>query len=337
MLSGWNGSIRWLAGSLPAAAATYAILVYHRNLNRSGSSTDPLPTLGMPNGVSLFRSLLIAFLAGFIVLDVQERAVGPRWLPAILYTVSIICDYLDGFLARSLERRTMLGAKLDEEYDSFGVLVASAVIVAQKTVGPWFLAVGAARYLFVAGMWLRRRLGLSNEPLIGRVSSRIAAGFQMGFMSAALWPIIPQPYLRAGAYMFCLFFFTTFVKDWLYVTGRLSPEGAVAASIRSILYRRILPAIGLAMRPVLAVLIPVIIGRSPGVVGMGFAFLALLVVLGIAGRVAALASLVIYVFGLTGGAVTGFDLGVEVVLLLVLLAGAGPYSIWCPERRLFER
>ncbi|MCP5099982.1 MAG: hypothetical protein GY943_30890 [Chloroflexi bacterium] len=56
-----------------------------------------------------------------------------------------------------------------------------------------------ARYWFVLGIWWRQRQGKPTNDLHSSVHRRVFAGFQMGFMSAVLWPImLPTVSMIAG-------------------------------------------------------------------------------------------------------------------------------------------
>jgi len=79
----------------------------------------------LANLVTLIRGLLLGLLAGFIFLPQPEGLFV--WIPGLLYGGSLGGDFLDGYVARHLDIETVLGAKLDMELDSLGVLIASLV------------------------------------------------------------------------------------------------------------------------------------------------------------------------------------------------------------------
>ncbi len=60
-------------------------------------------------------------------------------------------DLLDGYVARVTRRESRLGAILDMEFDGLGILIASAVAVQYDKIPAWYLLLGVARLLFVAG------------------------------------------------------------------------------------------------------------------------------------------------------------------------------------------
>jgi phosphatidylglycerophosphate synthase len=136
------GVVGWLAGSA-YGVALWALLC--RALHRSGART-----FGPANAVTLTRATFVGGVAA-IVADTAGRAVPVAAL-AMLATVALVLDAADGFVARRTGTSTALGARFDMEVDAFLVLVLS-VFVAQF-LGPWVLAIGALRYIFVAASWV---------------------------------------------------------------------------------------------------------------------------------------------------------------------------------------
>ena len=149
-----------------------------------------LPRVGIGNLLTLLRGLAISFVAGFIF---APRPTGwMAWLPMFLYTFADVADYFDGYLARITRQATKLGSKLDIEIDGLGMLVVTILGVWYGMLPLWYLLLGIARPWFILGVWWRTRQGKPVHQMVPSVHRRIFAGFQMGFMSAVLWPIIPQ-------------------------------------------------------------------------------------------------------------------------------------------------
>jgi phosphatidylglycerophosphate synthase len=111
--------------------------------------------VGAANAVTLVRGVLACGVAALVV----ESLAGPARVPGVvaLATVVLVLDAVDGRVARRTNTVSAFGARFDMEVDAFLILVLS-VYVAQTT-GWWVLAIGAARYVFVAARlffpWLR--------------------------------------------------------------------------------------------------------------------------------------------------------------------------------------
>ena len=78
------------------------------------------------------------------------RSSGRRSVAALvgLAVVALVLDGVDGWVARRTGTVSALGARFDMEVDAFLILVLSVYVAG--SVGPWVLAIGAARYAFWA-------------------------------------------------------------------------------------------------------------------------------------------------------------------------------------------
>ena len=114
--------------------------------------------LGPADRVTLARATLVG---GVLALTVDSLT-GP--VPAAgvvpLAAVALSLDAVDGWVARRTGTSSALGARFDMEVDAVLILVLSALAV--RPVGPWVLAVGLMRYLFLAAgralPWLRESI-----------------------------------------------------------------------------------------------------------------------------------------------------------------------------------
>jgi CDP-diacylglycerol--glycerol-3-phosphate 3-phosphatidyltransferase len=203
-----------LAGSLPVWAWCSVLLYRGLPENRRASEPETLPALGPPTRITLFRGFLLALTAGH--LHIPEVA-------APSYTTAAILDGLDGRIARRWRRETLLGSRLDLEIDAVGILVAALSGIALGKLPLWYLGVGLARYLFVAGVEARRRARKPVRDLDPNDVRRFLAGCQMGFLAVALWPQVPDALSRAAAYPFGALTLAMFLRDWLFVSGRRPP------------------------------------------------------------------------------------------------------------------
>lgn len=192
--------------------------------NGSPGSRELRPSIGIANSLTLFRGFLVGLLAGFALAQTTHSSIAA--LPATLYAANLILDIADGAVARATGKRSALGEVLEHELDSLGVLAASIIVVNAGTLGPWFVAVGAARYLFLAATGLRRRLGLPCRELVHSNSGRLIAGTMMAFLLAALWPGVPDGAVRAVAVPLTVLFLGGFVRDWLAICRRPSEHRA---------------------------------------------------------------------------------------------------------------
>jgi len=321
------------------AALTYGAILWvlGRNLKKNHRPGEDLlfSTLGWGNTISLLRGVLMAIFSGFLVLPRPEGKAA--WLPGMLYTAAALPDFLDGVVARWRDHVTELGAKLDVSIDSLGVLAVTAIAVRYQQVPPWYLLVGLARYLFLAGIWFRVRLGKPVHELHYSVRRRGFAGLSMGFFFVILYPIFGPPSTYLAATVFGTYILAGFLWDWLLVSGVLSHDdgqrfdGLKAFAIRWLplgLRAALLPLIWLHLAAQDWALTPLLLVEL---------IVSLAVLVGLAGRVNAIVALIS--LGLQGaaGSLDGAGVALIVVYANLLFLGTGAFSLWPVEDDLIYK
>src|ERR1700722_14469309 len=69
---------------------------------------------------------------------------------AIIATVALVLDGVDGWLARRCGEASEFGARFDMETDALLILGIATLAWHFDKAGPWILAAGWMRYMFVA-------------------------------------------------------------------------------------------------------------------------------------------------------------------------------------------
>lgn len=325
-------ALRWLA--LAGAATSYLLLVFWRGLehNRRSGEDTLLPTLGLGNLLTLLRGAFIASLLGFLFSPWPQG--WAAWLPGLLYCLACAADFFDGYLARVTNHATHLGEILDLSFDGVGVLAAALLAVQYGQAPIWYLSVALVRYLFLVGLWWRRQRGLPVYDLPPSPGRRAIAGAQMCFIAALLLPVFSPPGTYLVAAVFALPFLAGFARDWLSVSGFLrtrsgggSPQLKALSGGLPVLLRLLAVPLFLGTLAGMDASLPVLLGG----------LIVLLVLLGAAGRVSAIAGLVL--LGLQQAA-AGPTLVQELLILVytgLLFLGTGPLSLWKPEEMLIYR
>ncbi len=121
---------------------------------------------------------------------------GPALRPgavAVLVSLAfavIALDAVDGHVARRTGTTSELGARFDMEVDAFLVLVMS--VYAAPKFGPWVLAIGLARYVFVAAGWFLAWLRGSAPP---RHWNKVVAVVQGLALAVAAADVLPRAFM----------------------------------------------------------------------------------------------------------------------------------------------
>lgn len=348
---------RWAI--LAAGVLVYELVFLWRGLkdNHRQDEAVLLPTLGAGNLLTLLRGLGLGLMTGFLFSPWPSGALA--WLPALLYTTAILVDYVDGYLARITRHATVLGANMDIEFDALGMLIVTTLAVHYDQLPWWYLLLGFSRYLFLLGIWWRKRTGKPVYEMPPSVHRRMVAGFQMGFMSVMLWPLFYPPGTTLAGVTFAVPFAASFLRDWLVVSGRLDPVSQTYLEVKHkliIVMTHRLPVL-LRVSVVMTtagLILPVLRNEAtwsrlflwPGspfpeflatLTGL-MALLALVfLILGAAGRLAALVLLVAASANFLASGlnlVNGFLLVSTVALMLL---GSGAFSCWRPEEAVLCR
>lgn len=177
--------------------------------------------VGAGDYVTLLRAALVAYLAGFVA----TRPEGTEaYLAVSAFLVAAALDAVDGAVARKVGT-TSLGEGLDVEVDGVATLVGVAVGVAHGWLPAVYVVVGLARYLFVAGVWLRRASGMRLSGLSRSLTRNGLSAVQTGVIVLALAPFFPTRVVRPAAAVAMIPFVVWFLRDWTVVCGRYNYTG----------------------------------------------------------------------------------------------------------------
>jgi CDP-diacylglycerol--glycerol-3-phosphate 3-phosphatidyltransferase len=337
---------RWVMIGALAVAGEFWFLrrVLHQNHPPDGH--ELYPDLGAANLLTIYRGLVYAWMAGFLLLPRPGGLMD--WLPALLYGGASIADIFDGYLARRTKQVSRLGETLDMECDGLGVLVACALAVQYGQLPAVFLVVAVARPLFVWGMLWRTRMGLPNFPMTESNQRRIMAGLFMIFLSTVLWPIFEPPVTYVVGAVFGGAVTLSFARDWLVTIGWLRPARPAYMEWRARLKLWAFSWMPVLLRLLIAgvaslFITDVLLATSPGSAGGAATLRWIFALIGAVGGLAALfgiaargaAALVIaaaYVDFALGGQAQ-LDLLLLLLASLLVVAGSGAFTLWILEEQ----
>jgi phosphatidylglycerophosphate synthase len=176
------GEVGWTVGIACALtmATALALALAH----------GPGERLGPASWVTLARATLAVGVAA-LAADSFTRDI-PVALLVTLAAVALVLDALDGWLARRTGTTTALGARFDGEVDAFLILALSVYVA--PACGVWVLAIGAARYVYLAGEWL---LPWMRAPLPPRRWRQVVAATQGVVLTVAAAGVLPLAVTQA--------------------------------------------------------------------------------------------------------------------------------------------
>jgi phosphatidylglycerophosphate synthase len=176
------GAAGWIVGTTCAVTMAVALA---RGLARGLGER-----LGPASWVTLARATLaigvVALAADSLTNDT------PVALLVTLAAVALVLDAVDGWVARRTGMATAVGARFDGEVDAFLILALSVYVA--PAYGAWVLAIGGARYVFLAGEWL---LPWMRAPLPPRRWRKVVAATQGVVLTVAAAGVLPRTLAQA--------------------------------------------------------------------------------------------------------------------------------------------
>jgi hypothetical protein len=167
--------------------------------------------------VTLARATLAVGVAALVA----ESFVVPVPLALLLPLVSVTLalDAVDGWTARRTSTTGLL-ADFDGEVDAFLILVLSVYVA--RSAGAWVLAIGAARYVFLAAGWV---LPWMREPLSPRYWRKVVAATQGIVLAIAAAQVLPSSVTQPALVGALFLLGESFGRDTLWLWRR-RPETA---------------------------------------------------------------------------------------------------------------
>ncbi len=204
------GSAGWVVG-LTCALVTNALLA-------RGMAAFDVDRLGPADRVTLVRVSLACGVAALTAESFTRPA--PLELLVSLSAVALLLDAVDGIVARRTGTASAFGARYDGEADAFLMLVLSVYVA--PSVGLWVLAIGAARYAFLAAGWA---LTWMRGTLPPRHWRKVVAAVQGVALAIAAAAVLPTPVTTLLMLVALALLTESFGRDvlWLWIRRSRRP------------------------------------------------------------------------------------------------------------------
>ena len=219
-----------LAGTAGLGAAGWTVgivcAVTMATVLERGLARGPGERMGPASWVTLARATLAVGVAALAADSFAHDT--PVALLVTLAAVALGLDAVDGWVARRTGMATALGARFDGEVDAFLILALSVYVA--PACGAWVLAIGAARYLFLAGEWL---LPWMRAPLPPRRWRKVVAATQGVVLTVAAAGFLPLAFTQA-LLVAALALLTASMGQctwWLWRRGHAAPDQALEGDV----------------------------------------------------------------------------------------------------------
>jgi phosphatidylglycerophosphate synthase len=215
------GPAGWAAG-LVTGVVTAGLLARALARRRLGG-------LGPADWVTLARASLVGAVTALVADSLAQPGEG-AWRPTLVAvaTVALVLDAVDGRVARRTGTVSPFGARFDMEVDAFLILVLSVRVAADGAA--WVLAIGAARYLFVAAGWVLPWLTGSLPARMSAKTIAAAQGIVLLAVSSTLLPPIAAAALTATALAALVWSFAQSIRLLARAEGRQDTTARPAAA-----------------------------------------------------------------------------------------------------------
>ena len=331
---------RWAVVS--GLAIFYELRIFKQVLPLMHRSGHENSSAGIGIGVmlTLFSGLCYALLAGFLLVTFPEGMLG--WLPALLATVAIIVDALNGPVVRRRNQATVGGGHLAREFRALGTLILTALDIHYGRLAPWFLLIGVMNYLqlFTIG-WLGRKGKLLHRP--PERLQHFLNGLYLIAVSVALWPLSSGSFAVLLGLLFGLPYFLVALRDWFILAGLLDPEQSQYRQLAAAINQALTGWLALSIRLLAAMATATVLADiifhfdvytaafSSDLAAGGLALMLLVALpflfLGVRARLAALAGFIVFAVILLG---IGWNIVIFVGLILLgltIILGRGQMAI----------
>ena len=167
--------------------------------------------LGPADWVTLARATLAVGVAALVAASFQQPV--PVTMLVSLTVGALALDAVDGWVARRTRTTARFGARFDAEVDAFLILILSVYVT--HSAGAWVLAIGAARYAFLAAGWL---LPWMREQLPPRHWRKVVAATQGIVLTVAVAHVLPPAVTQAALVAALVLLAESFGRDvwWLW-------------------------------------------------------------------------------------------------------------------------
>jgi CDP-diacylglycerol--glycerol-3-phosphate 3-phosphatidyltransferase len=169
--------------------------------------------MNLPNSITFSRLLALPFLLYWL----HRGNESDLQLSLVVFLVAAGTDWLDGYLARTLNQVTELGKFLDPLVDKLLVLAPLLALIERGTVPAWGVFLILSRELAIAGWRVNPKLTGDNAIRGANRWGKIKTVSQI-FAIALLIAPLPPEYRNIATIAFWMSVILTLVSGVIYLT-----------------------------------------------------------------------------------------------------------------------
>lgn len=177
------------------------------------------PFIWLPNAITIFRILVGLLLFSVIFYDKEITGIRVAWFLAIALT-----DWVDGWLARKINARTVWGQLLDPLADKVVLLLAFAWLCLCGDVSNWFTIIYFIRELLQTGVritaFVNNKTAQTPTLFVSKLKTALSYLYVLLLFCEHLYVLLPIPGWRQFMHtgfegIIIILSFTGFIKPIL--------------------------------------------------------------------------------------------------------------------------
>jgi CDP-diacylglycerol--glycerol-3-phosphate 3-phosphatidyltransferase len=173
--------------------------------------------MNLPTWITLSRLLGLPFILYLLNYPTTEN----RWLCVGIFVVAAGTDWVDGYLARKLDRVTELGKFLDPLVDKLLVLGTFLALIELQLVPAWGVFIILARELAIAGWRVNPKLTGNTSISGANTWGKLKTIMQIIAIAFLIAPLSSQ-WETATSILFWLAVALSLISGWIYILPNIS-------------------------------------------------------------------------------------------------------------------
>lgn len=177
--------------------------------------------MNLPTWITVSRLLAVPW----ILYGLQDPSSNSRWVVLIVFLIAAGTDWLDGYLARTLNQVTELGKFLDPLVDKLLVLAPLLSLIELGQVPAWGVFLILARELAIAGWRVSPTLRGSSDIPGANLWGKLKTVTQIAAIALLIAPL-PDPWQTPALITFWVSVALTWVSGAIYLLPQREPSGS---------------------------------------------------------------------------------------------------------------
>ena len=185
--------------------------------------------MNLPTWITVSRLLGLPFILYLLKFPTGEN----RWFAVGIFVLAASTDWLDGYLARKLDKVTELGKFLDPLVDKLLVIGTMLALIELQLIPAWGVCLILGRELAIAGWRVNPKL-TGNTTISGaNIWGKLKTVVQIGAIALLIAPL-PVVWDLPSIGLFWLSVLLTLISGWIYIAPSISSSKVKSISADSL-------------------------------------------------------------------------------------------------------